>query len=112
MLFITGFPFMPPKISSENSVIFLYAKKALTFDVKKHRVNMFDFLILVNAEREKMSKRYKGILCILAAAFCFAIMNASVRASGELPAMQKAFFRNIETKHFRQDRYIHNQNVF
>ena len=56
---------------------------------------MFDFLILVNAEREKMSKRYKGILCILAAAFCFAIMNASVRASGELPAMQKAFFRNI-----------------
>ena len=72
-----------------------YAKKALTFDVKKHRVNMFDFLILVNAEREKMSKRYKGILCILAAAFCFAIMNASVRASGELPAMQKAFFRNI-----------------
>ena len=42
-----------------------------------------------------MSKRYKGILCILAAAFCFAIMNASVRASGELPAMQKAFFRNI-----------------
>ena len=42
-----------------------------------------------------MSKRYKGILCILAAAFCFAIMNACVRASGDLPAMQKAFFRNI-----------------
>lgn len=68
-----------------------YAKKALTFDVKKHRVNMFDFLILVNAEREKMSKRYKGILCILAAAFCFAIMNASVRASGELPLCRKHF---------------------
>ncbi len=41
-----------------------------------------------------MSKRYKGILCILASAFCFAIMNACVRGAGELPAMQKAFFRN------------------
>lgn len=42
-----------------------------------------------------MSKRYRGILCILTAAFCFAIMNACVRAAGDLPAMQKAFFRNI-----------------
>ena len=36
-----------------------------------------------------MSKRYKGILCILAAAFCFAIMNACVRASGDLPDLGK-----------------------
>lgn len=42
-----------------------------------------------------MSKRYRGILCILTAAFCFAIMNACVRAAGDLPAMQKAFFRNM-----------------
>ena len=42
-----------------------------------------------------MSKQYKGVLCVLAAAFFFAIMNASVRASGDLPAIQKAFFRNI-----------------
>lgn len=42
-----------------------------------------------------MSNRYKGILCILSAAFCFAIMNACVRGAGDLPALQKAFFRNI-----------------
>ena len=42
-----------------------------------------------------MSKQYKGILCVLAAAFFFAIMNACVRASGDLPAVQKAFFRNV-----------------
>ncbi len=42
-----------------------------------------------------MSKQYKGILCVLAAAFFFAIMNSCVHAAGDLPAVQKAFFRNI-----------------
>lgn len=42
-----------------------------------------------------MSKQYKGILCVLTAAFFFAIMNSCVRAAGDLPAVQKAFFRNI-----------------
>ena len=31
----------------------------------------------------------------MTAAFCFSIMNACVRAAGDLPAMQKAFFRNM-----------------
>lgn len=43
----------------------------------------------------KGNARYKGILCILSAAFFFAVMNACVRGAGELPSMQKAFFRNI-----------------
>lgn len=41
-----------------------------------------------------MNQKYKGILCILAAAFCFALMNAFVRLSGDLPSIQKSFFRN------------------
>lgn len=39
--------------------------------------------------------KHKGILCILGAAFFFALMNLFVQLSGELPIMQKAFFRNI-----------------
>ncbi|MBR1852432.1 MAG: DMT family transporter [Lachnospiraceae bacterium] len=36
----------------------------------------------------------KGILCILAAAFGFSLMTFFVRISGDVPTMQKAFFRN------------------
>lgn len=41
------------------------------------------------------SKRYKGILYIVCSAFCFALMNMFVRASGDLPSVQKSFFRNL-----------------
>ncbi len=36
----------------------------------------------------------KGILCILAAAVGFSLMTFFIRLSGDLPTMQKAFFRN------------------
>ncbi len=36
----------------------------------------------------------KGILCIIAAAFGFSLMTFFIRLSGDLPTMQKAFFRN------------------
>ena len=36
----------------------------------------------------------KGILCILLAAFGFSLMTFFVRISGDVPTMQKAFFRN------------------
>ncbi len=42
-----------------------------------------------------MNKKYKGILYILLAAFCFALMNTFVRLSGDLPSIQKSFFRNF-----------------
>lgn len=42
-----------------------------------------------------MSQRTKGILCIIASAFCFALMNTFVRLAGELPSFQKSFFRNL-----------------
>ena len=42
-----------------------------------------------------MKQKQKGILFILGAAFCFAGMNLFVRLSGDLPVMQKVFFRNF-----------------
>lgn len=42
-----------------------------------------------------MSKKNKGICCIIASAFCFALMNIFVRMSGDLPSVEKSFFRNF-----------------
>lgn len=42
-----------------------------------------------------MNTKTKGILCITISAFCFAWMNAFVRLSGDLPSIQKSFFRNF-----------------
>lgn len=42
-----------------------------------------------------MSSKTKGILCITLSAFCFALMNTFVRLSGDLPSIQKSFFRNF-----------------
>ena len=42
-----------------------------------------------------IKKQYKGILYIVLSAFCFALMNMFVRMSGDLPSIQKSFFRNF-----------------
>ena len=42
-----------------------------------------------------MNNKTKGILCIVLSAFCFAWMNAFVRLSGDIPSIQKSFFRNF-----------------
>ncbi len=42
-----------------------------------------------------MNSRTKGIVCIISAAFCFALMGLFVRLSGDVPSMQKSFFRNF-----------------
>jgi drug/metabolite transporter (DMT)-like permease len=36
-----------------------------------------------------------GIIYIILSAFCFAVMNLFVRLSGDLPAIEKSFFRNL-----------------
>lgn len=41
-----------------------------------------------------MNNRTKGIACIIASALCFSLMNMFVRLAGDVPTMQKAFFRN------------------
>ena len=40
-------------------------------------------------------KKSIGIIYIIISAFCFALMNLFVRLSGDLPAIEKAFFRNL-----------------
>lgn len=40
-------------------------------------------------------EKTKAIFYILCSAFCFALMNVFVRLSGELPSVQKSFFRNL-----------------
>lgn len=42
-----------------------------------------------------MSRKNKGICCILLSSFFFALMNLFVRLSGDLPSVQKSFFRNF-----------------
>lgn len=37
----------------------------------------------------------KGILYILLSAFCFALMNLFIRLAGDVPSLQKCFFRNL-----------------
>lgn len=40
------------------------------------------------------NQKTKGIMHIVAAAFCFSLMTFFVRLSGDVPTIQKAFFRN------------------
>lgn len=48
-----------------------------------------------NLKKIKLEPRYKAIFYIIISAFCFAFMNLFVRLSGDLPSMQKCFFRNF-----------------
>ena len=43
----------------------------------------------------KINQKTKGIIYILTAAFGFSLMSLFVKLAGDLPAMQKAFFRNF-----------------
>ena len=42
-----------------------------------------------------MNQKYKGIIYIIISAFCFALMNMFVHLAGDLPSVQKSFFRNL-----------------
>ena len=42
-----------------------------------------------------MDRKTRGVLCILSSAFCFALMNMFVRLSGDIPSIEKSFFRNF-----------------
>ena len=43
----------------------------------------------------KQENYIKGMIMIILSAFFFACMNVSVRLSGDLPSVQKSFFRNL-----------------
>ena len=42
-----------------------------------------------------MKSKNKAIIYILCSAFCFALMNTFVKLSGDIPSIQKSFFRNF-----------------
>ena len=42
-----------------------------------------------------MTQKNKGVCCILLSSFSFALMNMFVRLSGDMPSIQKSFFRNF-----------------
>ena len=42
-----------------------------------------------------MNNRTKGIIAILLSAFGFALMNLFIPLAGDLPTIQKSFFRNL-----------------
>lgn len=46
-------------------------------------------------KRGILSDKAKGALCIICSAFCFAMMNMFVRLAGDLPSIEKSFFRNL-----------------
>ena len=55
-------------------------------------VNLADVFEVNNL---KINKKYLGIIYIIISAFCFALMNTFVKLSGDLPSIQKSFFRNF-----------------
>lgn len=40
-------------------------------------------------------KEYRGIFFIILSAFCFAVMSMFIHMAGDLPSVQKSFFRNL-----------------
>ena len=58
--------------------------------------NFLTYVIVVKKTKEEidMKQKNQGILFILASGFFFALMTFFVRLAGDLPSMQKAFFRN------------------
>lgn len=46
-------------------------------------------------KRLQLNNTSRGVICILLSAFFFSFMNLFVRLSGDVPVMQKAFFRNL-----------------
>lgn len=49
---------------------------------------------LADSMNIRLTPTQKGIVCIICSAFCFTVMNLCARFSGDLPSIQKAFFRN------------------
>lgn len=46
-------------------------------------------------EMKRQDNYVRGVLMIVLSAFCFACMNVMVRLAGDIPSIQKSFFRNL-----------------
>lgn len=61
---------------------------------------------------DNLSDRSKGIFFIIMSAFGFAMMSAFVKLSGDLPSLQKTFFRNIVSVAVAASMIIKNKGTF
>ncbi len=59
-----------------------------------------------------IQKQYKGIIMIIFSAFFFSLMAVFVRLSGDLPSIQKSFFRNIVAAFFAAAILVKDGNGF
>ena len=50
---------------------------------------------MVENHPDTRKQEYRGIACLVLSAFCFALMSMFVHLAGDLPSMQKSFFRNL-----------------
>ncbi len=50
---------------------------------------------LIKNENTRKSNYAKGVICLLGSVVCFSFMNLLIRLAGELPSIQKSFFRNV-----------------
>lgn len=60
----------------------------------------------------RQKEKRMGIIYILCAAFCFAMMNLFVKISGDLPVFQKCFFRNFVAAFIALAMVLKNKNHF
>lgn len=67
----------------------------MPFFDRNGRLTIFGKLHIIINMRSTVGKKSVGVLYILGAALMFALMNLFVRLAGDLPVMQKVFFRNL-----------------
>ena len=70
------------------------------------------FLLVIKMKEITIPPKYRGIFFIILSAFCFAVMNLFVRLSGDVPSMQKCFFRNLVSLFFAFGVLIKNKQGF
>ena len=46
-------------------------------------------------QKKTLTAHQRGVLCIITSAFSFALMNLFIRLTGDVPTLQKCFFRNF-----------------
>lgn len=59
---------------------------------------VYDIILLMKGENmnfNNLTNRTKGIIFLIMSAFGFAVMSAFIKLSGDLPAFEKTFFRNL-----------------
>ena len=72
---------------------FLSLEKAMNKSVTKDNIEQTIKQILSILEFK--NNILMGIFCIVVAGFCFSLMSLFIKLAGDLPSMQKGFFRNI-----------------